>query len=157
MLTKVSYEDNVKPYLGAIAAMSRAGLNAGQIATNLGIGRTAFFRWKKEHKELEELMKSSRATANFEVENALFKRAVGYDYTETKEEFEFGILQKKTKTLKHVSPDVGAIAWWQKNRDPENWKQNRVDGNEKDLEVLDALLSKIDAVMQEGKPDDNTE
>ena len=64
------------------------------------------------------------------MENALLKRALGYDYVEVKEEIENGVVTKVTRTTKHVSPDVGAAAFWLKNRKPTEWRDRKEVGAE---------------------------
>lgn len=153
-MADVSYELNVLPFLAAVEGWTREGLAKEQIARNLGVGKTTFFKYIKLHPELDERLKKGLEVANFEVENALFKRAIGYSYTETKIETSAeGI--KETRTEKHVAGDVGAQAFWLKNKKSAHWKDRVPESNEKDLEVLDALLSKIDAVMQpKGEPNE---
>lgn len=55
-----------------------------------------------------------------EFENALLKRAKGYEYLEEKVEIEElqGIIIKSHK----VAPDVRAAAFWLKNRHPDVWR-----------------------------------
>ena len=56
------------------------------------------------------------------IENALKKKALGYEYEEIKEEFEGDKPVKKTITTKHSGPDTGSIALYLKNRASKDWK-----------------------------------
>jgi len=59
------------------------------------------------------------------VENALLKRALGYEYTETRyEETDKG--EKRVEVTKHVPPDPRAAIFWLKNRRPDKWSDRQV-------------------------------
>jgi len=67
-----------------------------------------------------------------EIENALYRRATGYEYEEVKTyiKLEGGREVKYTeKTKKHLPPDVAACFILLKNKDKGNWSDNpmRVD------------------------------
>lgn len=64
-------------------------------------------------------LKKGKEVADFEVENALYKRALGYDYEEVKthiEEVDGKKKKKVEKTHKHIPADVTAQIFWLKNR-----------------------------------------
>lgn len=65
---------------------ARSGLTDEQIAKNIGIGTTTLYRWKKDYREIRESLKKGKEVIDFQVENALLKRALGYDYTEVTKE-----------------------------------------------------------------------
>lgn len=54
------------------------GLNNEQIQHNMGVGHTAFNKWKREHPEIQEALDTGRRLAIVEVENAMYKEALGY-------------------------------------------------------------------------------
>ena len=75
---------------------------------------------------------------DIQVENALLKRALGYDYTEEKVEVSEKDGRKVTQTVKHVAPDTTAQIFWLKNRRPDRWRdkpaaEDRTDGILSDL------------------------
>ena len=114
----------VKEKFALIEGWARDGLTDIQIAKNLGISKDTFYKYKKEHPDFSDLLKRSKEVVDREVENALFKRAMGYEYTETKTETsEDGI--KVTKTIKQVAPDVTAQIFWLKNRKPQEWRDKQ--------------------------------
>ena len=88
------------------------------------------------------------------MENALLKRAKGYDYIETITDYtlseteidEDGKPKKIIKNVrmikKHVAPDVGAAAFWLKNRRPDRWREKR----EEQIQVTSADYSLLDEV-----------
>ena len=125
---------------------ARDGLTDEQIAKNIGIATSTFYEWKKKELEFSEALKKGKEVIDFEVENALLKRALGYEYEE--ETYENGILTKKVK--KHVAPDTTAQIFWLKNRKPNNWK-DRIETDEDKEAVANAsqVIAKIRKVAQE--------
>ncbi len=138
----IASEDN----LIRITAWARNGLTEEQIAKNLGISYNTFKRAKKDP-DVGELISAALITAkdvvDFQVENQLFKRAIGYEYEEVKEEWEGGVLTKRTVTKKMVPPDVSAQIFWLKNRKPTEWRDRREVDNTIALEKLDEVLGQI--------------
>lgn len=126
------YETEIKDKLAAVQGWARNGLNNEQIAKNLGINIATLYKYKANYKELNEALKKGREVVDFEVENALLKRALGYEYEETKVEVEESGKKKVTKTKKFIPPDVGAAAFWLKNRKPTEWRDRREIGAEID-------------------------
>ena len=125
---------------------ARDGLTDEQIAKKIGIATSTFYEWKKKELEFSEALKKGKEVIDFEVENALLKRALGYEYEE--ETYENGILTKKVK--KQVAPDTTAQIFWLKNRKPNNWK-DRVETDEDKEAVANAsqVIAKIRKVAQE--------
>ena len=78
------YDSKVKPKLILIESWARNGLTDEQIAKNLGISKTTFYKYLKDHIELSELLKKSKEVVDIQVENALLKRALGYSFNEDK-------------------------------------------------------------------------
>ena len=124
------YETDIKDKLALVQGWARNGLTNDQIAHNLGINRTTLYKYQQKYEDFANALKKGKEVVDFEVENALLKRALGYDYVEVKEEIENGVVTKVTKTLKHVSPDVGAAAFWLKNRKPTEWRDRKEVGAE---------------------------
>lgn len=141
----IAEEDNLKK----IAAWTRDGLSEAQIAHNLNVHVNTFSRAKR-HKEygeaICEALAHGREVADIEVENALYKRATGYSYDEVKEEYEGGILTKRTVTKKFIPPDTGAQVFWLKNRRPDTWRDRREVDNTVALDKLDEVLGTIKGV-----------
>lgn len=97
------------------------GLSNEQIAANIGINPDTLYEWKSKYSEIAEALKKGKEVADYEVENALFRRATGYDYTEERVEIE-GRKRKVVQTVKHVVPDTAAAFIWLKNRRPDKWR-----------------------------------
>lgn len=101
---------------------AKDGLSNEQIANNMGVSSSAFYSWKADHTEILEAIKKGKEVIDYEVENALLKRALGYDYTET----HTNAYGEEMTVTKHVKPDPTSMIFWLKNRKPNEWleKQN---------------------------------
>lgn len=135
-----------KDNLIRIAAWARDGLSEAQIAKNLGISYMTFRRAKKDLEYGERICAAliqTKDVVDMEVENMLYKRAMGYSYDEVKEEYEDGILIKRTVTRKTVAPDTMAQIFWLKNRQPQKWRDRREVDNTLALDKLDEVLGQI--------------
>lgn len=115
---------------------ARGGLTDEQIAKNIGINRTTLYDWKKKEVNIANALKKGKEVVDFEVENALLKRALGYEYEE--ETYENGILTKKVK--KHVAPDTTAQIFWLKNRQVKKWRDKVEIADNDAIKKLDELL-----------------
>lgn len=125
-----------KDKLILLEGWARSGLTDEQIAKNIGIATSTFYEWKKKEKEFSEALKKGKEVIDFEVENALLKRALGYEYEE--ETYENGILTKKVK--KQVAPDTTAQIFWLKNRQVKKWRDKVEIADNEAIKKLDELL-----------------
>lgn len=108
---------------------AKSGLVDHQISKNIGIDPATLYTWKKRFPEIEEALRRGKEVVDFEVENALLRRALGYEYEEVKQIVEVagekntGRERKRVeKTIKKVIPDTTACIFWLKNRKPEEWR-----------------------------------
>lgn len=147
MAAKSAQAIATKDNLIRIAAWTRDGLSEEQIAKNLGISYMTFRRAKKDPDFGEQISKAliqTKDVVDMEVENMLYKRAMGYSYDEVKEEYEGGILTKRTVTKKTVVPDTMAQIFWLKNRKSDVWRDRREVDNTVALKKLDEVLDQIE-------------
>lgn len=126
--TKDYYVDKVKPKWEMILMWARSGLSDGQIAENCGIAASTFSRFLAEHEELRDLVREGRDDAIIHVENALFKRAVGYSYVEVTKELRDEKMVVTKRVRKEMAPDVGAATYWLEQRAPKRWTKNPMAG-----------------------------
>lgn len=109
-----------------IEGWARQGLTDEQISKNMSISYSTFREWKKKYPALSAALKKGKTPVDFEVENALLKRAMGFEYEETEtiiEEVD-GKQRKRIKKIKKVAlPETSAIIFWLKNRMPEQWRK----------------------------------
>lgn len=139
--------------LARIEQWARDKLTDEAIAKNMGITASTFYAWNKKYSDISEAIKRGREPVVENVENALLKRAEGfrdvertYERVRNPETGEFEMML--TKEVERVyPPDVGAIAFYLKNKDPENWKDR------KDLDVNSISISqtKMDGILEQLK------
>lgn len=138
IIAKSKYETDVKPRLIEIEAWKRDGLTDEQIFKNLGISRDTFYKYKEKYADFSDALKKGKEVADIEVENALFKRAIGYKYKEVIKEVK-EIDGKKTtyvkEVIKEMPGDVGAQIFWLKNRKSSKWKDKQ------DIDIEDNNVS----------------
>lgn len=132
-----------------------------QIAQNIRISVQTYYEWQRRFPSFLEAVKKGKAPVDTQVENALLKRALGYDYIETVTDYTLSetekdengnpkkIIKNVRMTKKHVAPDVGAQAFWLKNRRPDRWKEKR----EEQIKVTSADYSLLDEVAEAVKND----
>lgn len=127
----------------------RDGLTDEQIAHNMGIGLTTLKEWKKKYPTIATTLKKTKEVVDKEVENALYKSAMGYDYEEVTEELRFDrklndykmVVTKRVK--KHAEPNTASIIFWLKNRKPDVWRDKQEVTDTKALEKLDDILGEL--------------
>ncbi|MFC5773701.1 MULTISPECIES: hypothetical protein [Ectobacillus] len=144
-----------------IEGWARDGLTDEQIAKNMGIAVKTLYNWKNSHMPILQALKKGKEVVDREVENALLKRALGYQYEEVT--YEMGVEVKRV--CKEVTPDTTALIFWLKNR-MSDWGGDRakrvselrkleadtqlvqeriklLKGATKDTSLLDALINAV--------------
>lgn len=125
-MAKGKYQAWLEPdKLILLEAWARDGLTDEQIATKMGICRDTLIQWKKKYPDISDALKRGKDVVDIQVENALLKRALGYEYEEVSEKYEMGILVEKKVIKKQVVPDTTAQIFWLKNRKPDEWRDKR--------------------------------
>jgi len=135
---KSAYDEIIEPNLIRIEGWCRDGLNDKQICKNLDISQETFYKYKREKPEFNEILQRTKDVVDREVENALYKRAMGFDYVEETKEMRTlegaGSKDGKAreskaavikKTTKHYPPDTTACIFWLKNRKPREYRDRR--------------------------------
>jgi len=155
MPRKTKYNDDF-PLLAEDFA--RRGMIDVEIAKNLGIHVDSLYNYQKKYIEFFEAIKRGKAPVDIEVENALLKRARGYDYEEAMVEYKPGKGEKGEekamptvirKTKKQVIPDTIAQIFWLTNRRPKLWK------HKKDVALTGNLNMKIITAVPRSNPTSN--
>ena len=122
-MAKGKYQRWIEPDgLLLISGWARDGLTDDQIAKNMGISRSTLNEWRNKYPDISDALKKSKELADREVENALYKRAIGYEYTETKTVISDKDGVKTETVVKQVAPDVTAQIFWLKNRKRDQWR-----------------------------------
>ena len=140
-MAKGKYQRWLEPDgLKLLESWARDGLTDEQIAQKIGIRRDTLYDWKNRFSDFSDALKKGKEVVDIEVENALLKRALGYEYTETMTETsEDGV--KVRKTRKFIPPDVTAQIFWLKNRRAEAWREKQV------VEVSEETLTRAKEIL----------
>ncbi|MFG5393525.1 helix-turn-helix domain-containing protein [Enterococcus faecalis] len=115
-----------------IGGWAKDGLTDEQIAQNIGISRSTLNEWKKRFPDIKDTIKRGKEVVDRQVENALFKSAVGYEYTEITKELTDSGMKVTKRVTKQVAPNPTSAIFWLKNRKPDVWrdkKQTEVSGS----------------------------
>lgn len=150
-MAKGKYQEWLEPEgLLKIEGWARDGLTEEQIADNMGISRSTLSEWKNLYSDISDTLKRGKEVIDRQVENALLKRALGYEYEEVSEKYEQGILTERKVTKKQVAPDTTAQIFWLKNRKPIDWRDKR---NNSDLDnvsdVDDGFMEALNATARD--------
>ena len=98
--------------------LSSLGLSRQEIAEVIGTKAKYIDDILAENPDLQDAVKEARKKADIQVVNALFKRALGYNYCEVLYD-NYGKIYRKM--YKHLPPDVTACIFWLKNRMKDEW------------------------------------
>ena len=146
-MAKGKYEKWLEPEsLILLEGWARDGLTDEQIANNMGVRRETLYDWKKKHPNISNALKKGKEVVDIQVENALLKRALGYEYTEEKVEISEKDGKKVVQTVKYVAPDTTAQIFWLKNRRPEKWRDKPETPDTKQDETLGRLIEAVNNV-----------
>ena len=128
-----------------IEGWARDGLTDKQVAHNMNIAESTLHEWKKKYSVLSESLKRGKEVVDRQVENALLKRALGYEFKETTQELtEDGMRVTKVIT-KQQAPDTTAQIFWLKNRKPQEWRdkqETEISGHIR-TDKLDSILTQL--------------
>lgn len=99
-------------------SLARAGLNDEEICLSFGFTPSQWFGLMANRPDLKEMIEDARDEPNHRVEQALFKRAVGYQVKETTK-----VNGEPVKVvIKEIAPDPVSCIFWLKNRSPRKWR-----------------------------------
>lgn len=127
---------------------ARDGLTDDQLAKKMGISRSTLAEWRKKYPDISDTIKKGKELVDTKVENALLKRALGYDFVEKKHEESDKDGVKDTTIHRHIPPDVGAAAFWLKNRRPDKWRDKPdVPSDPESLKKAKELLGEIPSAI----------
>lgn len=148
-MAKGKYQEWLEPEkLILIEGWARDGLTDKQIAEKIGVSERTFTDWKSRFPSISSALKKGKDVVDRQVENALLKRALGYEYEEVSEKFEGGILTERKVTKKQVVPDTTAQIFWLKNRKPSVWRDRAQVDIDAEFSKVDELISAIDKVAK---------
>ncbi|HHV6163437.1 TPA: helix-turn-helix domain-containing protein [Staphylococcus aureus] len=104
--------------LGLVEGWKRDGLTDEQIARNLGVSKHTLIKWKRNIPDFLDAIKKGKEVSDYELENALHKRAVGYYYEEETVTNKDEVV--KIKKYEHANPT--SLIFALKNRLPHKYR-----------------------------------
>ena len=141
--------------LALIGQYRREGASIDDIAVLIGISGSTFYRWQKASPELCKILGMASNIVNGKVENALLKRALGYDDVDEVEELIEGELRVTRRITRHVPPDVKACLEWLYSRRPDRWhRQQQPESDEqKEIEAAKRVVIAIRDIASGATPE----
>lgn len=140
---KAKYDfNNDKTTLAKVEELARDGAQDKDIAAYLGFNENYFCTVKEKYPKLNEAIKKGRSPLDFNVENSLFRKCVGYKEKvqkpiKVKEKYydEQGRIceRERVEVVEYeetIFPEVTAQIFWLKNRKPKFWNRQPVEGDE---------------------------
>jgi transposase-like protein len=108
------------------AKLCNLGATDDELADFFGVHRATIYRWKHEHQEFCDAIKSGKETADERVERSLYQKATGYEITE-EQAVKLKVEQHKeevevVEVRKHIPADTTAAIFWLKNRRKGEWR-----------------------------------
>ena len=152
-MAKGKYEEWLEPEgLLELQGWARDGLIDEQIAENMGIVPSTLYEWKKKYPNISEALKKGKEVVDRQVENALLKRALGYEYEEKKteqwEDAEGNPCEKITVTRKQIAPDTTAQIFWLKNRKSDVWRDKHEVNSNSGEKAVEKYIRAIEEDMR---------
>lgn len=152
-MAKGKYERWLEPDgLTLLEGWARDGLTDEQIAKNIGVSRSTLNEWKSKYSDISDALKKGKEVVDIQVENALLKRALGYDFQETRVEKSDKDGTKIIQTLKHIPADTTAQIFWLKNRQPGKWRDKPAapETSGQDNNLIDTILGGTEEDVETG-------
>jgi hypothetical protein len=146
-----------KEYAKQAAQLCALGATDDEMAEFFGVHRATLYRWKLDHKDFCDAIKSAKDVADERVERSLYQKATGYEITEQQAiKVKVGG-EEKVEVVdihKHIPADTTAAIFWLKNRRKEDWR----DKTESEINVFhhyddmseEELDRELEQVLAEG-------
>ena len=142
------YNEKFHPLL--VEALCKLGHTEEEIAEKLNINKNTMLNWKRKHKEFLGALKRGKEGIDDQVENALLKRALGFERNDAVKMFQFNGTVIKENYTEYYPPDVAAAFIWLKNRRPEKWRDKH------NVEIEGSTLGEMIAAAFENRKNDKS-
>lgn len=131
--------------LAQIEEWARKGLSVHEIANNIGIAQSTLYTWRSKSDVILEALSKGQDDIVEVLENALIKRAVGYDIEDITYKYNpDGSKIKTSGRTRHIYPDVTALKFALINKSKGKWT-DRVDYTDNSAhDKLDKLMQQLE-------------
>ena len=106
-----------------VEGLARNGLTLKQCADIFGVSLETVSNWMKNDERFHDAWMRGRVHPDHLVEQALFRRAVGYQIEELTQEKSMGVVTKEKRVVREIAPSEIACFFWLKNRLPHLWQE----------------------------------
>lgn len=100
------------------------GATDKDLANFFEVNEDSIHEWKKVHPSFSESIKRGKETADANVADRLYQRAMGFQAPDTDVKIYKGKIIK-TPLIKHYPPDPTAAIFWLKNRQSKKWRDKQ--------------------------------
>lgn len=115
-----------------IEGWARDGLTDEQIAGNIGVNVRTLYEWRNKYPQITQALKQGKEVVDRQVENALLRSALGYDY----EEEAVTNAGDVVTVQKYSKPNTTAQIFWLKNRKPKDWRDRQeIEQTNRNIEI----------------------
>lgn len=145
-----SYRDE---FATQAAKLSALGATDQEMADFFEVNVATVYRWKHDHPQFCEALKTGKEVADDRVERSLYQKAIGYEQDEVKIFMPGGASEPVYAPFRaKIAPDTTAAIFWLKNRRSQEWRDARLIGSDpaNPLPVAGLDVSKLSTdVLQE--------
>lgn len=111
------------------AKLCDLGATDDELADFFEVHRSTIYRWKHDHPEFCDAVKTGKDVADERVERSLYQKATGYNVTE-EQAVKIKVEQYREQVEvvqvdKHVPADTTAAIFWLKNRRSQDWRDKQ--------------------------------
>lgn len=141
------YDPDVTPGQARAQAMDGHG-TIEELAAYFQVHRDTICDWKRKYSDFSDSIKRPNSIIDNQVEQALLKRALGFETEETEI---IATMAGKTTRVRKITrtqpPDTTACIYWLKNRKPEQWREKPPEAGPgaTDNSAVDNIIAAIQA------------
>lgn len=111
-------------YIEQAAKLCALGATEEQLADFFSVNISTLYEWRDKHPQFSESIKEAKNALDAQVEQSLFRRAMGYSHPAVKIFNDNGAALKVDYT-EHYPPDATSMIFWLKNRQPQKWRDRQ--------------------------------
>lgn len=115
--------------------LCRLGATDRDLADFFKVSERSIRRWELSEPEFCQAIKRSKDELDAQVEQSLFRRAMGYSHPSEKV-FMFQGQIVRAETVEHYPPETAAMAFWLKNRQPSRWRDKAPDNPDSNTVIV---------------------
>lgn len=116
-------------YVEQAEKLCALGATDDEMADFFGVHRATLYRWKLDHPEFCDAIKSAKEIADERVERSLYQKATGYDYSEEQaikvKRAQYEEKVEVVEVRKHAPAETPAAIFWLKNRRKDEWRDKQ--------------------------------